>query len=87
LIQSSIAVYRAGGLDISLSPRVAGSWPGYIFTDPPVSLPAGHFGFGYGSGAHAPNEFYVIESTVPKLRGMAGATLGHVEFLYALAAT
>ena len=86
LIQSSIAVYKANGLDVSLSPRLAGSWPGYIFTDPPVGLPAGHFGLGHGSGAHAPNEYFVIESSVPKLRGMAGATLGYVEFLYALAA-
>jgi acetylornithine deacetylase/succinyl-diaminopimelate desuccinylase-like protein len=87
LIQSSLALYRAGGVEVSLSPRLAGSWPGYIFTDPPVGLPAGHFGFGHGSGQHAPNEYYVIESTVPKLRGMAGATLGYVEFLYALSAT
>ncbi len=87
LIRSSIEVYRAAGLDPQLSPRVAGSWPGYIFTDAPVSLPAGHFGLGHGAGAHAPNEYYVIESTAPKLRGMAGATQGYVEFLYALAAT
>ena len=41
LIQSSLKDYRAGGLDVSLSPRLAGSWPGYIFTGAPVSLPAG----------------------------------------------
>ena len=87
LIQSSLKVYRAGGLDVSLSPRLAGSWPGYIFTGAPVSLPAGHFGFGHGSRQHAPDEYYVIESANPKLRGMAGATLGYVEFLYALAAS
>ncbi len=87
LIQSSLAVYRKAGLDVSLSPRLAGSWPGYIFTGAPVSLPAGHFGFGHGSRQHAPDEYYVIEATNPKLRGMAGATLGYVEFLYALAAT
>lgn len=87
LIQSSIAVYRAGGAEVSLSPRLAGSWPGYLFTGAPVSLPAGHFGFGHGSGAHAPNEYFVIEASNPKVRGMAGATLGYVEFLYALAAT
>jgi hypothetical protein len=52
-----------------------------------VSLPAGHFGFGHGALQHAPNEYFVIESTVPKLRGMRGATLGYAEFLYALAAT
>ena len=41
---------------------LAGSYPGYIFTDPPLSLPSGHFGLGYGGGAHAPDEFLLIES-------------------------
>jgi len=72
-------------VDVGLSPRLAGSWPGYIFTGAPVSLPAGHFGFGHGSRQHAPDEYYVIEAEHPKLRGMAGATEGYVEFLYALA--
>ena len=85
LIQASIATYKAGGAPVSLSPRLGGSWPGYLFTGAPVSLPAGHFGFGHGSGAHAPNEYFVIEAENPKLRGMAGATLGYVAFLYALA--
>ena len=86
LIQASLAVYRRSGVDVGLSPRLAGSWPGYIFTGAPVSLPAGHFGFGHGSRQHAPDEYYVIEAEHPKLRGMAGATEGYVEFLYALAA-
>jgi acetylornithine deacetylase/succinyl-diaminopimelate desuccinylase-like protein len=85
LIQSSLKVYRQAGLPVSLSPRLAGSWPGYIFTGAPVSLPAGHFGFGHGSRQHAPDEYYVIESANTKLLGMAGATEGYVEFLYALA--
>jgi len=87
LIQASLDVYRRGGLEVGLSPRLAGSWPGYIFTGAPVSLPAGHFGFGHGSRQHAPDEYYVIEAEHPKLRGMAGATEGYVEFLYALART
>jgi acetylornithine deacetylase/succinyl-diaminopimelate desuccinylase-like protein len=86
LIQASLEVYRRAGLDVGLSPRLAGSWPGYIFTGAPVSLPAGHFGFGHGGRQHAPDEYYVIEAEHPKLRGMAGATEGYVEFLYALAA-
>jgi acetylornithine deacetylase/succinyl-diaminopimelate desuccinylase-like protein len=86
LIQSAIAVYQHEGLPVSLSPRLAGSWPGYIFTGPPVSLPAGHFGTGHGSRAHAPDEYYVIESSNPAVKGMADATLSHVEYLYALAA-
>lgn len=87
LIKASIDTYRRAGAPVSLSPRLAGSWPGYIFTGAPVSLPAGHFGFGHGSRQHAPDEYYVIESANPGLRGMAGATQGYVEFLYALAAS
>jgi hypothetical protein len=35
-------------------------------------------------GAHAPNEYYVIESSNPKLQGIDGATRSYVEFLYEL---
>ncbi len=86
LIKASTAVYKAEGMTVSLIPRLAGSWPGYIFTGPPVSLPAGHFGTGHGSRAHAPDEYYVIESSNPALHGMAEATLAYVKHLYALAA-
>jgi acetylornithine deacetylase/succinyl-diaminopimelate desuccinylase-like protein len=86
LIKASIAVYKHEGMPVSLSPRLAGSWPGFIFTGPPVSLPAGHFGTGHGSRAHAPDEYYVIESSNPKVQGMVDATLSYVMHLYALAA-
>ncbi len=86
LIKASAAVYQQQGMPISLSPRLAGSWPGYIFTGAPVSLPAGHFGTGHGSRAHAPDEYYVIESSNPAVQGMADATLSYVMHLYALAA-
>jgi acetylornithine deacetylase/succinyl-diaminopimelate desuccinylase-like protein len=86
LIKASTAVYKQQGMLVSLSPRLAGSWPGYIFTGAPVSLPAGHFGTGHGSRAHAPDEYYVIESGIPEVQGMADATLSYVMHLYALAA-
>ncbi len=85
LIKASTAVYKAAGLTVSLSPRLAGSWPGYIFTGPPVSLPGGHFGTGHGGRAHAPDEYYVIEPSNPAVQGMAEATLSYVRHLYALA--
>jgi acetylornithine deacetylase/succinyl-diaminopimelate desuccinylase-like protein len=85
LIQTQIATYRALGTDPQLWPRSAGSWPGYVFTDAPLSLPAGHFGLGNGTGAHAPDEYYVIESTNPKVQGLDGAVGSFVEYLYALA--
>lgn len=84
LIQTQIATYRALGTDPQLWPRSAGSWPGYVFTDAPLSLPAGHFGLGNGTGAHAPDEYYVIESTNPKVQGLDGAVGSFVEYLYAL---
>jgi acetylornithine deacetylase/succinyl-diaminopimelate desuccinylase-like protein len=85
LIRAQVAVYRNKGIDPIVLPRSAGSWPGYVFTDAPLDLPAGHFGMGHGSGAHAPNEYYVIESTNPMVQGIDGAVLSHVEYLYRLA--
>jgi acetylornithine deacetylase/succinyl-diaminopimelate desuccinylase-like protein len=87
MIRVSNAVYRRHGIDPVLLPRNAGSWPGYVFTGEPLRLPAGHFGLGHGSGAHAPDEYYVIESANPKVQGLDGATRSYVEFLYELAAS
>src|ERR1700734_1463606 len=85
LIKTQLATYRKLGLDPQLWPRSAGSWPGYVFTDAPLNLPAGHFWLGHGTGAHAPDEYYLIESTNPKLQGLDGAVASFVEYLYALA--
>ena len=86
LIRAQLSVYRRAGLDPVLWPRGAGSWPGYVFTGEPLRLPAGHFGLGHGSGAHAPDEYYVIESANPKIQGMDGAVLSFAEYLFELAA-
>jgi hypothetical protein len=80
-------VYKREGIDPIILPRSPGSWPRYVFTGEPLHLAAGHFGLGHGSGAHAPDEYYVIESSNPKLQGMDGAILSHVKFLHELAAS
>ena len=85
LIKAQIAVYRRSGIDPVILPRIAGSWPGYVFTGDPLRLAAGHFGLGHGSGAHAPDEYYVIESQNPNVRGLDGAVRSHVEYLYEVA--
>ncbi len=87
LIKAQVAVYKRGGIDPIILPRSAGSWPGYIFTGDPLHLAAGHFGLGHGSGAHAPDEYYVIESTNPKVQGIDGAIQSYVKSLYQLAAS
>lgn len=85
LIRAQLATYQRNNVKATLFPRLAGSWPGSTFTGPPVSLPAGQFGFGHGSGAHAPDEYLVIESSNPKVMGLDQATLGFADFLYTLA--
>ncbi|MCU1348079.1 MAG: family metallo-hydrolase [Acidobacteria bacterium] len=85
LIQSQISVLKRAGIEPVLWPRNAGSYPGYVFTGDPLRLSAGHFGLGHGSGAHAPNEYYVIEASTPKVQGFDGAVMSFVEYLYELA--
>ena len=85
LIQKAVAVYRRHGLEAPLWPRTAGSYPGFVFTGAPLKLAAGHFGLGHGGDAHAPNEYYLIESTNPKLRGYDDAVRSFVDFFYELA--
>jgi acetylornithine deacetylase/succinyl-diaminopimelate desuccinylase-like protein len=85
VVRAETAVYRRLGIDPIMWPRTAGSWPGYVFTGPPLQLPAVQFGLGHGSGAHAPDEYYVIDSINPKLAGLNGAVRSQVEYLYELA--
>src|SRR5689334_5490043 len=68
-----VATFTELGASPLVVPRSPGSWPGYRFTSPPLSLPAGGFGLGHGTGAHAPDEYFLIESTNPKVQGLDGA--------------
>jgi acetylornithine deacetylase/succinyl-diaminopimelate desuccinylase-like protein len=85
LIQAQVALLKRTGIDLVLWPRNAGSYPGYVFTGEPLKLASGHFGLGHGSGAHAPDEYYVIESTNLKVQGIDGAALSFAQYLFELA--
>ena len=85
LVQAQVAVLKRAGIDPVMWPRNAGSYPGYVFTGEPLKMASGHFGLGHGSGAHAPDEYYVIESSNPKMLGFDGAVLSFVQYLYELA--
>ena len=82
LVQAMVATYRKSGVEPLLWPRLAGSWPGATFTAAPLKLPAGPFGLGHGGGAHAPDEYWVVESANPKVAGMDGAARSFVDFFY-----
>jgi acetylornithine deacetylase/succinyl-diaminopimelate desuccinylase-like protein len=85
LVQKAISTYRRHGIEAALWPRTAGSYPGWVFTSAPLRLASGHFGLGHGGDAHAPNEYYLIESTNPRLRGYDDAVRSFVDYLYELA--
>jgi acetylornithine deacetylase/succinyl-diaminopimelate desuccinylase-like protein len=85
LIAAMTATYRKSGIEPLLWPRLAGSWPGSTFTSAPLRLPAGIFGLGHGGGAHAPDEYWIVESANPKVAGMDGSARSFVDLFYALA--
>ena len=84
MIQAQRRVYQSYGIDPMLIPRSGGSWPGSVFTGPPLKLPAGHFGLGVGERAHAPDEYCLIESKNPKLYGMNVMVRSCVDYLFEL---
>jgi acetylornithine deacetylase/succinyl-diaminopimelate desuccinylase-like protein len=86
IIKAHQAILTRRKIPYTLYPRSAGSWPGYVFTGEPLRLAADHFGLGHGSGAHAPNEYLVIEPSNPKVSGFDDMALAYAEFLYELAA-
>ena len=44
-------------------------------------------GLGHGNGAHAPDEYFVIEPSNPRVSSWDGAVASHVAYLYELAAS
>ena len=69
IVQAGAATLKRAGIEYSLFPRRAGSWPGVVFTGPPLNMAAGHFGVGRGGGAHAPDEWLLVESSDPRVAG------------------
>ena len=85
LVQTQISALKKAGIEYSLLPRSAGSWPGVTFTGPPLGLPAVGFGIGIGGGAHAPDEWFLIDSKDPKLAGLDESAMFFADYLYELA--
>jgi acetylornithine deacetylase/succinyl-diaminopimelate desuccinylase-like protein len=85
IVQAAAATFDKAGIEYSLSPRRAGSWPGVVFTGPPLGMPAGHFGTGRGGGAHAPDEWLLIESDNPKVAGFEQQAVMFADYLYEVA--
>jgi acetylornithine deacetylase/succinyl-diaminopimelate desuccinylase-like protein len=85
LVQSAIGVYNKYGRTPLVQPRLAGSAPFYVFTDR-LGLPMIPGGLGHGSGAHAPNEYLVIEPAEgSQILGLAEMEMAYADLLFALA--
>jgi acetylornithine deacetylase/succinyl-diaminopimelate desuccinylase-like protein len=85
IVKAAEATLEKAGIEYSLFPRRAGSWPGVVFTGPPLNMPAGHFGVGRGGGAHAPDEWLLIDSSDPKVAGYEQQAVMFAEYLFAVA--
>ena len=87
LIQSALSVYRKYGITPTVSPRLAGSAPFYQFTER-LGLPLLFSGMGYGTGAHAPNEFMLVRPKPgSRVAGLAEIEKSYVDLLFALRGT
>ena len=60
---------------------LGGYWPAYLFGRDPLVMPIVAGGAGHGGGAHANNEYYVIEGA-GKVYGLAGAEKAFATSLY-----
>jgi acetylornithine deacetylase/succinyl-diaminopimelate desuccinylase-like protein len=80
IVQAAISVYKKYGEAPTINPRLAGSAPFYQFTQR-LGLPMIPVGLGHGRGAHAPNEYYVVQSDI--VAGLAEIEKAYVDLLYA----
>jgi acetylornithine deacetylase/succinyl-diaminopimelate desuccinylase-like protein len=48
-------------------------------------MAAGHFGIGRGGGAHAPDEWLLIDSIDPRVAGFEQQAVAYADFLYEVA--
>ncbi|MCK7595223.1 M20/M25/M40 family metallo-hydrolase [Pseudomarimonas salicorniae] len=84
LVQAVIGVLNKYGATPEVSPWLAGSAPFYQFTRT-LDLPFVFGGLGHGSGAHAPDEYMLIEPAEgTRAAGLAELEKSYVDLLYAL---
>jgi acetylornithine deacetylase/succinyl-diaminopimelate desuccinylase-like protein len=85
VVQAALSIFSKYGATTSVSPRLAGSAPFYQFTER-LGLPLVFSGLGHGSGAHAPNEYMLIEPVEGSgVAGLAEIEKAYADLLYALA--
>jgi acetylornithine deacetylase/succinyl-diaminopimelate desuccinylase-like protein len=85
LVHAALSVYNKYTDDLTVTVRSTGSAPYYVFTDI-LGLPMVRGGIGHGSGAHAPNEYMVIEPAEGSpIAGLVEVEKYYADLVYALA--
>ena len=85
IVRASLSVFNKHGVTPTVAPRLAGSAPYYVFTER-LKLPMVAGNIGHGSGAHAPNEYMVIDPRPgSRIAGLAQVEKFYVDLLYAFA--
>lgn len=86
--RACVRMYEKFGIKYNLStpPAVTSSvdgpyWPACLFGKSPLNLPIGRGSIGHGGGAHAVNEYWVVEGA-GKVYGEAGAEKSMATVLY-----
>ena len=84
IVQATISVYNKYTKGLAIQPRIAGSAPFYQFTER-LGLPLIPAGLGYGTGAHAPNEIFLVEPGPDvAVAGLADIEKAYVDMLFAI---
>ena len=84
IVAAARMAYASMGHESEVWPRVGGSLPMHLFTKDPLRLPALAAGLGHGGGAHAPDEYMVLEGD-GKVEGLVGQELSYLAILDAFA--
>jgi acetylornithine deacetylase/succinyl-diaminopimelate desuccinylase-like protein len=85
LVQAALRVANKYTERVAANPRLAGSAPFYQFTER-LGIPMVPYGIGFGTGAHAPNEYMLIKPRPGSpVAGLAEIEKSYVDFLFALA--
>ena len=85
LIQAQLAVLRRAGIEPAVMPRIAGSYPGYVFTGEPLRLP---LATSASATAAARTRRTSTSSSSRRTRRSSdwdGAVASHAAYLFALA--
>lgn len=82
IVRAARDAYGSLGHKAEVWPRVGGSLPMCLFTKDPLRLPALAAGLGHGAGAHAPDEYMVIEGT-GKVAGLVEQEMSYLAILEA----